>query len=211
MFTHTSFNQCNQQHSPHTFPICVIDKLQLCIHPCSYDVQWLWQQCWHHLPIQIIYPKDILSHVLATIHHTGQDLESREDVPTHPTPNIAPDFTHRSGEEVLHCPGTIWYHAQAVLVVYGEEPPDILQKCAVILVIDYHKSWHGMVKHKAISAEEHDMHDFQAPWLHCAIFFLLDIWALLSAILHFSRGSNECIHASSSIKMWCWNISPSFL
>jgi len=127
-----------------------------------------------------------------------------------PPPNIAPDFAHHNGEELLHCPGAIWCHAQSLLVVYGEEPQSILQLCAVILAIDHHTNWHGMVKHKAISAEEHAVHDFQAPWLHCAVFFL-NVWARLSAVRHFCWGSNECICDSSSIKIWSWNASSLFL
>jgi len=56
---------------------------------------------------KFVYPKDIPSHVQAISNHMGQDLESREDVSTHPTPNIAPDFAHHNGEEVLHSPGAI--------------------------------------------------------------------------------------------------------
>jgi hypothetical protein len=49
----------------------------------------------------------------------GRDPESREDVPTPPSPNVAPDFAHHDGHEVLRCPGAKWHHAPAVLVVYG--------------------------------------------------------------------------------------------
>jgi hypothetical protein len=56
-----------------------------------------------------------------TNNHMGQDLESREDVPTFSSPNVAPDFAHHDGDGVLHCPGAKWHHAPAVLVVYGEE------------------------------------------------------------------------------------------
>jgi hypothetical protein len=41
-------------------------------------------------------------------------------------------------------------------------PHLILQVCAVILDVDYHTSWHGTVKNKSISAEEHDVHNFQS-------------------------------------------------
>jgi len=41
-----------------------------------------------------------------TNNHMGQDLESREDMPTPPYHNIAPDFTHHDGDEVLHFLGT---------------------------------------------------------------------------------------------------------
>ena len=59
MFTHMSSTQCNIKDCWQTFPICVInDQLQLCIHPCSNDVKRQWQQCWYHLPIKIIYPKE---------------------------------------------------------------------------------------------------------------------------------------------------------
>jgi hypothetical protein len=58
----------------------------------------------------------------------GRDLESREDVPTPPNPNIAPDFVHHDGDDLLRCPGAKWHHAPAVLVVYGEEPASTYQK-----------------------------------------------------------------------------------
>jgi hypothetical protein len=38
----------------------------------------------------------------------------------------------------------------------------MLQDCAVILAIDCHTNWHGMVKHKCILAEELEMRDFQS-------------------------------------------------
>jgi len=34
-----------------------------------------------------------------------QDLDSSKDVPTPPRPNVAPDFAHCVGDEVLQCPG----------------------------------------------------------------------------------------------------------
>jgi hypothetical protein len=58
----------------------------------------------------------------------GRNLESREDVPTLLSPNVAPDFAHHDGDEVLRCPGAKWYHAAAVLVVYDEEPASPYQK-----------------------------------------------------------------------------------
>jgi hypothetical protein len=63
----------------------------------------------------------IFSHV-KTNNHMGRDLESREDVPTPPSPNVAPDFAHYDGDEMLLCPGAKWHHTPAVLVVYGKEP-----------------------------------------------------------------------------------------
>jgi hypothetical protein len=58
----------------------------------------------------------------------GQNLESREDVPTLLSPNVASDFAHHNGDEVLHFPGAKWHQAPAVLVVYGEEPASPYQK-----------------------------------------------------------------------------------
>jgi hypothetical protein len=49
--------------------------------------------------------------VKTTNNHMVRDLESREDVPTPPSPNVAPDFALHDGAEVLRC-----------LVVYGKEP-----------------------------------------------------------------------------------------
>jgi hypothetical protein len=40
-----------------------------------------------------------------TSNHTGQDLESREDVPVFPRQSEAPAFAHHNGDEMLHCPG----------------------------------------------------------------------------------------------------------
>jgi hypothetical protein len=40
-----------------------------------------------------------------TNYHMGQHLESMEDVPTPPCPNVAPDFSHHNDDKVLHCPG----------------------------------------------------------------------------------------------------------
>ena len=34
-----------------------------------------------------------------------------------------------------------------------------LPECAVILAIDHRTNWHGMVTHKSISLEGHDVHD----------------------------------------------------
>jgi hypothetical protein len=60
--------------------------------------------------------------VKTTNNRMGQNLESREDVPTLLSPNIAPDFAHHDGNEVLRCPGAKWHHAPADLAVYDKEP-----------------------------------------------------------------------------------------
>jgi hypothetical protein len=39
--------------------------------------------------------------VKTTNNHMGQNLESREDVPTPLSPNVAPDFVHHDGDEML--------------------------------------------------------------------------------------------------------------
>jgi len=46
------------------------------------------------------------------------------------------------------------------LFTVRSQPHLILQKCAVILAIDCHTNWHGMVKYKFILAEERDQHNF---------------------------------------------------
>ena len=121
MYTHMSSTQCNHQHCPHNFPIYVVnDQLQLCIRPSSDALKRQWQQCWYRHPTQIVFPKHVLSHVKTTNNHVGRNLESREDVPTLLSPNVAPDFAHHDGDEVLRCPGAKWHHAPAVLVVYGK-------------------------------------------------------------------------------------------
>ena len=58
-----------------------------------------------------------------------------------------------------------------------------------------------MVKHKSISAEEHDMQTFREPWLCRPIFFHGDFSASHSAFRHFSWESNYCIHDSSTVKI----------
>ena len=45
---------------------------------------------------------------------------TEQNVPTPPGPSVALDSAQHNGDEVLHCPGAKWHHAQAVLVVYGE-------------------------------------------------------------------------------------------
>jgi len=40
-----------------------------------------------------------------TSNHIGQDLESRKDVPTPPSPKVAQDFAHHNDDEVLLYPG----------------------------------------------------------------------------------------------------------
>ena len=52
-----------------------------------------------------VYPEDVLSHMQTTSNHMGQDLESREEVPTSPSPKPARDFAHYNGDEVVHDPG----------------------------------------------------------------------------------------------------------
>jgi len=43
------------------------------------------------------------------------------------------------------------------LFMVNSWPHFMLQDCAVILAIDSSTNWHGMVKHKCILAEEHDV------------------------------------------------------
>jgi len=179
----------NHQHCPHTFHIFMVnDQLQLCIYPCSDDVQMPWQQCWYRLPIQIIYPKDVLSHAQITSNHMWWDLGSKEDVPTPPSPTFAPYFAHHVGNEALHCPGAKWHNAQAVLVVYPS-----LQDCAVILAIEGFTNWHGMVKYNSTLAQEHDIHDLQStltglccflPWWYLGMPFNILSFQLRISWMH---------------------------
>ena len=116
----------------HTFSIYMVShQLHFCIHHCSDDIKRPWDQCWYHLLIQIVYSKDVLSHV-----------------PTPPSRNVAPDFTHHSSD-VLHCPGAKWHHAQAVLVVYVEEPasPYTAKVCSNIgHWLSYQLAWDDQVQ-----------------------------------------------------------------
>jgi hypothetical protein len=43
-----------------------------------------------------------------------------------------------------------------------------------------------MVKHKSISAEEHNIHDFQSTLNVPCNFFLSEVWACYSAFCYFS-------------------------
>jgi hypothetical protein len=65
--------------------------------------------------------------------------------------------------------------SQFWLFTVSSQPHLIVQECAVIMATDFHTNWHGMVMHKSILAEEHDMHGFQStlnapcyffPWQH---------------------------------------------
>jgi hypothetical protein len=77
----------------HTFPIYVTnDQLQLCTHLSSDEVKQQQYQRWYHPLIQIICPKDVLSHTQTTSNQTGWDLESRKFVPPPPSPNIVLDL-----------------------------------------------------------------------------------------------------------------------
>lgn len=138
---------CNNQQCPYTFPIFwVNDQLQVCSHPCLGDVKRRWQQCWYCLLMQIIYPENVLSHTQTTVNHVGWDLESRENVPTPPIPNIAPDFAHLGSDDVFHCTGAKWHHAQAGLVIYGEQPVSLYAKrlCSHIgQWLSYQLAWDG--------------------------------------------------------------------
>ena len=117
-----SSTQCKHQNCPHTFSISVVNnQLHLCIHPCSDDVKRQWQHYCYGLPIQIVYPEDLLSHMKTTSNQLGRDLECRGNVPTPSSPNVAPDCAHYNGNEVLHCPGAKWHYAQAVLLVFGKQ------------------------------------------------------------------------------------------
>jgi len=79
-----SSTECKNQHCPHTLPIYMVNyELQLCIYPSSDNVKRQWQQCWYHLPIQIVHPEDILSHMWTPSNHMWQDLDSREVVLPH--------------------------------------------------------------------------------------------------------------------------------
>jgi len=48
------------------------------------------------------------------------------------------------------------------LFMVKSQPHLILQEWAVISATNHYTNWHGMVKHKTISAGEHDVHDFQS-------------------------------------------------
>ena len=135
----------------------------------------------------------------------------------HPSAPTLHRFAHRDLDEVLHCPGAKWHHAPAVLVVCGELL-DSLYPARVCSSIghwpSYHLAWDGQAL-STIQLKNLTCMTFRAPWLHCAMFFLGDIWAHHSGFCHFDWGSNEWmnewIHDSSAIKMRLRNALPFFL
>jgi hypothetical protein len=71
---------------------------------------------------------------------------------------------------VFPCPGTQWHHAQAVLVVYGQELASTYP-ARVHSNIDHCTKWHGMVKQSLFWLKNMTCITSETPWLHCAIFF----------------------------------------
>jgi hypothetical protein len=124
MFARVSCSQCNHQHCPRTFSIYVVnDQLQLCIHPCSDDVNRQWQQCSYRVPIHIVYPEDVLSQVQITSNHVGARYGEWGGCAITFQPQCWTRFCiSRCGYAVLHCHGAKWHHAGAVVVVYSEKP-----------------------------------------------------------------------------------------
>ena len=107
--------------------------------------------------------KDVLSHLQTTSNHIGRDLESREDVPKTPSPEVGPDFSHHDGDEVLHILEQNDTMLKQFRLLTVKRPPHfILQECAVILANNSPTNWYRMVMYKSISAKEHDVHDFQS-------------------------------------------------
>jgi len=145
-----------------------------------------------------------------TSNNMGWDLENRQCVPTHPSPDVAPDFAHHD-TEVLHCHGAKWHHAQAVMVVYGEEPaspyPARVRNNIGHWPL-YQLAWDG---HAQVHCSwRTEVHDLSIRTETCS-FLPHAIWMCHSAFLHFSWGSNECVHDTSTHKMWSKNALPSFL
>jgi len=208
-----SSTQYNHQHCLHTFPIYVVNnQLQLCIHLCSDDAKRQRQQCWYRPLIQIVYPKEVLSHMPTTSNQMGRDLECRKIVPPPPSPIIVLDFAHHDSDEVLHCPGAKWHHTQALQEVYSaEKASNILQTCRVILDADCSNNWHEMVNTSPFQLKNMTCMTSKAPQLLRTLFFLGCIRASHSAFCCFIWGSNDCIHDSSTVKMRSRNALPSFL
>jgi len=79
------------------------------------------------------------------------DNVSREDVPVSPRPSVAAAVAHHSGNEMLHYAGeNEAMLEQFSLFMTKSWPQHILQGCSVIMAIDCHANWYGMVKHKSI-------------------------------------------------------------
>lgn len=212
MFTHISSPQCNHQHCPHAFPIYVVyDQFQLYIHPlrqCKEAVTTVLISS----SVHTVSSKDVVPHVQTTSHHMGQGLESREDVPTPLCPNIAQICTlwslwgvalsgskmtpHSSSSDCL------WWIAGLILSC------KIVQQYWPLTIISTGMGWSSI---STFQLNNLTCMTFRSPWLHCAMFFLGDVWAHLSAFCHFNWGLIEWIHDLSAIKMWLRNALPSFL
>ena len=55
---------CAFTSTAHTFShLCGKRSIAALCLSCSDDVKRQWQQCWYRLPIQILHPEDVLSHV----------------------------------------------------------------------------------------------------------------------------------------------------
>ena len=163
MFTHTSYTQRTHQHCQHTFSICVVhDQLQLCIHPCSGDVNRQVQQCWYCLPIQTVYTEDVWNRYkqwLITWSEIWRIGRRCQNLPASMLQQILHTTMPMRCWIVLKQYDTMFKQFSLLWQTAGLSCPT---RVCSILAIDCHTNWHGMVKHESISAEEHDMHDFQS-------------------------------------------------
>ena len=97
----------------------------------------------NHLPQRCSFTRAISN-------HKELDLESKEEVPEHPSPNAEPDFAHHNGSEILHCAGGTILQ-QFRLFTANSWTYLILQRCTVILATDHCSNCQEMVKHRSIS------------------------------------------------------------
>jgi hypothetical protein len=77
-----------------------------------------------------------------------------------PSPEVAPDFAHHVGDNVLHCP-EVKRH-QFKLFFMSKSRRTLFQECAVTLITHHRINWHGIFKQKSIAAEKYEVHDFQS-------------------------------------------------
>jgi hypothetical protein len=64
---------------------------------------------------------------------------------------VAPVVAHHNGDEMLHCPGENETMLKQFSLFMMSWPQHFLQGCVVILAIDRHTNWYGMVRRPSIS------------------------------------------------------------
>ena len=187
MFTHMSSTQCNHQHSTHFSHLH--GKTSIAV---LYSSLLRW--CTEVVTAALIssYDSNCLSKSCSFTRANTSEPPTMYQI-LHITISMRCCIDLEQNDTIIK---------QFWLFMVKSQPHLILQKCAVIVAIDCHTNWHRMVKHKPILAEECDQYNFQnqmsVPWE----FFLGNNWAHHSEFWHFSWRSHDCIHDSSTVKIW---------